>query len=460
MKRLLTLAALLFTFSISTLAQNYGLGNAPLRLFNDFRVPETKVFTYALGGNLSLNSTVLDYHSTYNPHTENSKFTSSLSPYLLFTNESDDNILKVTAHFTGAYNRESNESSLQQKNTSDSKSLNLSSTFDLKNYSNPETDFFYNLNAEVNVYMFERGIKSQETHYSYHIKDNSKYQSYNLSAGLGWGKIRNVTPVISSIRFQERMKQLNIITNDLDIPIIDGLAKQFARYGYYSSAHERSQKYFWSDLFSELKNSGINTDSLNVYATNYLQEVPGELRFLRYEGSYFGFEFLIRYTNSYVFSNSFSDLYYSLSHTSKTDQTDLALGIFYSFSHQLSLKSQLGFDISLNGGPINSNSTPVKQIVNAALNLKYDFELTDRLVASLNNQLSYTLYNMSLIRNGLNNILTTTATYFIEDNISMNLEYQFFYSDANVKDFGIISKNNVHGLVLGFNYFFDRGILF
>lgn len=460
MKGLVCLFGLLFLFSSAIIAQNYGLGNAPLKLFGDYKIPDTKVFSYALGGDFSLHSNNYNDYSVNTDHYENTNLSASLFPNFFYTDESDNSIFKISARLEGKYRRQTLETDNQPQNLTDTKSLYLLSNINFRNYINTEGSIFLQTSADAYVLLLENGGKSNQSNNNYYIKNNSKTQIYNISAGIGWGRLRNVTPVVSAIRFQERMKQLNIITEDLSNEEINSLAEQFSRYDYNTSVHNRAQKYFWENLFSALHRSGISTSEINEYALNYLQEVPTENRFIRYEGSYAGLDATLRYSSSYGFANSFEVSNQPYSWTSRAEQSTLLLGIYYSYSHQLNLDSQLGISVVLNGGPGLSELYTVKQEYNAALNLKYDFELTDRLVVSLNNQLNYTIQNLGYTSKALANILSADLYYFIEDNINISLDYEYYFHDSRNNRYPGKPQQNDHLLNLGFNYYFDRGILF
>ena len=96
--------------------------------------------------------------------------------------------------------------------------------------------------------------------------------------------MRNVTPVASAIRFQERLKQVNMLNSDLSDNTIEDLAQQFYKQPYYSIVHERPDKYFWQDVEKTLPNDGVSLKDLNMYADAYLRESVNEVRFFRNEG--------------------------------------------------------------------------------------------------------------------------------------------------------------------------------
>jgi hypothetical protein len=48
-----------------------------------------------------------------------------------------------------------------------------------------------------------------------------------------------------------------MLNNDLSEKTIEDLAQQFYKHSYYSTVHERPDKYFWQDIEKTLSNDGI-----------------------------------------------------------------------------------------------------------------------------------------------------------------------------------------------------------
>jgi hypothetical protein len=281
MKRSIILFTLLLFVSTGNVnAQKYGLGNTDPSVFTKFRIPETDLSAIWFNTNLYIYSNKNDY-TNIEPEVPStgSRFNSSLSyslnPNYYLLRESEDNYLTVRGSLSGSYYqeyREDHSSIEQQKFTSQYKeyatSINLS--FTDNNYIN-SNDIFYSLGSNIQVNMEDNKTDTYESVNS-NLYNGDKRQNYSFAIGMGIGKRRNVTPVVSAIRFQERLKQVNLLNGDLSEKTIEDLAQQFYQQSYYSTVHERPDKYFWQDIDKTLSNDGVTLKDLNMYADAYLRE--------------------------------------------------------------------------------------------------------------------------------------------------------------------------------------------
>ncbi|MDP4176325.1 MAG: hypothetical protein Q8933_20255, partial [Bacteroidota bacterium] len=284
----------------------------------------------------------------------------------------------------------------------------------------------------------------------------SKNQNYDFQFGIGWGKYRNVTPVVTALRFQQRLKQLNLLNNDLSSKAVEDLAEQFSRQDYYSSVYNRPDKYFWRDIEKVLINDNIvSLNSLNQYANSYLREVPNEMRFIRNEGLASGIGLEVNYVNNYYSAN------YTYYNPKISEEFYTLANAYIQYSHQLNLNSQFGFLLSANGGPNLIKNSAIKQRYMLSAQLGYDYELTDRIVASAEENFSLSFYNSDLQEKSLYNSVSLGLNYFIEDNVLLKASYNWRYSDdkhiSGINNFQWNSNNYVN---LGITYYFDRGILY
>jgi hypothetical protein len=101
--------------------------------------------------------------------------------------------------------------------------------------------------------------------------------AYRSSArlGIGFGRVRDVTPVIRALRVRERLKALGR-DEVMGREAVQAAAQAFARRPGYTAIYDRPDKYFWNDLFSEI---GDGTDGLApgevFYVAEALQEPVG-----------------------------------------------------------------------------------------------------------------------------------------------------------------------------------------
>ncbi len=335
--------ALISLISIDVSAQSYGLDNADPSVFSKFRIPETELSSLWFNTNLNYNSSKNSYYGT-NYDNFNSNFNYSLVPHYYLLKESDDRYLSLSVMADGSYQRyRANEFTNFSPNdyyinTTDN--VNIFASVDYRTYSTGN-DMFLSVGStdQFNTNDDYRNDRNQDSTRSTSYT-GGKNQQYTISLGFGWGKMRNVTSVVSAIRFQERLKQLNLLSNDLNETTIEDLAEQFYREGYYSNVHVRPDKFFWDDVEKTLSNDGVSLSGLNQYADSYVREVPGELRFVRNEGIVGGVNLQLSYNNSY-YSQTFPKI---------NEQFYTLVNGYVNFSHQMDLNSQVSFNLSLSGG--------------------------------------------------------------------------------------------------------------
>ncbi len=457
MKRLVVLFAFFTLFSSQTIAQNYGLDNADPALFTKFKIPDTDLHSLWFNTNFNYLFNKMESLPQVGANSDNtsSGITYSLSPQYYLLKESESRYLSINATANGNYSSSRNSSegpspySLNQYTKDYNGELKISANEVYRDYWQDDAAFYsVGSNASLDIYGNHDDMPvSDSTRRD--LYTDTKSQIYGISFGIGWGKMRNVTPVVSAIRFQQRLKQLNLLNKDLSESTIEDLAQQFYREGYFSDVHVRPDKFFWQDVQKTLSRDGVSLAGLNQYADSYIREVPNELRFMRNEGIVGGIDIIMSYTNSYGRN----------AYPYGTEEQFLAQGNAYlQYSHQLDLNSQFNFNISLSGGPNLSRNPQLRQAYAVNADAGYDYELTDRLVFSLDEALKLAFNNSTNSNRNLQNAVNAAATYFVEDNISLTASYSWNYSDYEAYSYwGNIT--NVSHVVVALTYYVDRGLM-
>ncbi len=453
MKTSVVLLLFLSFLSIEVSAQTYGLDNADPSVFSRFRIPETDLSSLWFNTNLSFLATKAT--SQINGEVSSASFNYSLSPQYYLLKESDDRYLSLNAGAYGSYYHNHYESeqtgaSTSTYSNSNSNTLDLAMNEVYRDYGSTN-DFFYSINSTGQLAIasqYNDQPISDSTRRTFY--DGEKAQNYTFSIGFGWGKMRNVTSVVSAIRFQERLKQISLLNHDLDEKTIEDLANQFYRQGYYSSVHVRPDKYFWDDVEKTLSDDSVSLAGLNQYADSYIREVPGELRFSRNEGVVVGVDLQVSYINNYGSTNnpSISEQLYTLGNA------------YLDYSHQLDLNSQVNFDISFSGGPSLTKSSIVKQEYVFSADAGYDYELTDRIVTSIYNTFGLNFYNQEPQAKRLSNELSFQLNYFVEDNLSLTGSYTWNYTASKYMSLPDRETQDHNSIQIGFTYYFERGLLY
>ena len=443
--------AMVFTVSNIT-AQNYGLGNTDPAVFTKYRVPETNLYSLWFNTALSLTtSKTFDNQPIFSDYSYyNSMFKYSLSPSYILRKEREDRVLSISTNLSGSYQYNYSERNGEYTDKNSNYSLNLGIKGSINNYFNSDNKF-YSIGAELNFFAMDRRQDAP----SIQLKNQyigAKTQNYIVSFGFGVGKVRNITPVISAIRFQERLKQLSLANNDLSEKTILDLSQQFSRRSYYSQVHDRSGKYFWDDLEGILNKDGVSLQGINMYGTNYLMEAPYDYRFVRMEGMTTGINIQIDYSNTYRSGNEFQIPILE-------EQLNILGNAYINYSHQLNLNSQVHCSLSLSGGSNIITNPEVKQKYIISTSLGYDYEITDRIVTSVNNNFGTSFFNESAQRKEMINNFSLSLDYFIEDNLLLYVTYNWDFNETKQANRAKYSVNN-NNVQLGFTYYFDRGFIY
>lgn len=463
MKTSVILIVIVSLFSIvKTEAQTYGLDNTDPAVFTKFRIPSTDLRSLWLNTNLHFNSNKDIYSHEQAPYPDylsndySSNFNYSLSPQYLLLHESEDMYFTISANLNGTYehnysSNENNQSLRSDKSKQNNYSAIINFSMTLNNYIN-SSNFFFSAASSISVNMSQSktDIISGSSSGNYR---NSKSQNYSISLGIGFGKLRNVTPVVTAVRFQERMKQLGLINNDLSKKTIEDLAMQFFKQPYYSDIHSRPEKYFWKGIDDVLLRDGVSLQGLNMYAGSYLRESLNEVRFFRQEGLIAGLNLQLKYSNTYEYPLIIME--------------DLTLGFnpYFTFSHQLNLNSQFNFSVSFSGGPVISKHSDSRQNYVISAQVGYNYELTDRLVCSIEDISGYNITNRSNQYKSWSNQINFDFSYFVEDNIVLSSSYslRYYYNNYTVytnNQNPFYKSENLHNSFnFGLTYYFDRGFL-
>ncbi|MBI3111257.1 MAG: hypothetical protein HYZ01_06765 [Ignavibacteriales bacterium] len=441
---------LLFVLSES-FGQSYGLGNADPSVFSRFRIPDTDLRSIWIASNLSYNS---DKFSSLSSGwgNKNSFFFTNLRPSYYLIQETDDRFFHLNSSVGVLYRRSTQEdegpglpANYYSKLNTFETDLQLFGVY--RNYTGPG-ETFYSLESDITVQFVEsrrdQPVSSIENQYM-----GQKQQSYRVTVGIGSGKMRNVTPVVSALRFQERLKQLNLISGDLGERTIEALAQQFYRQGYYGQVHVRPDKFFWQEVGRTLSAEGVSLDGINQYGNSYLRETPGELRFERNEGAVgvIGLQFM--YDNTYD-SNSFPRIF---------ERFFLLANLSLGYSHELTLNSQVALNFSVSAGPNLTKNSAVRQLYAADARLGYAYELTDRLVVMFDNRFTLSFSNANRQGRDLTNTFSAAISYFVEDQLSLTGSSTWRFTDVKYASTFIHEERINNNVQVGLSYYIWRGFI-
>ena len=146
-------------------------------------------------------------------------------------------------------------------------------------------DGTYRRYIRESVFVFGRGAARVGYENRSNTDEAGRRQFTNLDiqgvrVGVGIGRVRVVTPIVRALRIQERMRAVESGASMTDADV-QAAAQQLARRPGYEAVYDRSDKYFWRDLFSEIG----ATDAPSPFDAFYVADVLREPVGVRREGA-------------------------------------------------------------------------------------------------------------------------------------------------------------------------------
>ncbi len=309
--------------------------------------------------------------------------------------------------------------------------------FDQKRYFTTKQFFSVESDGEI-FYYNQHPYTSTETSYE-------TIRGYNITAkiGFGSGRLRDITPVIRALRLSERYNALGK-KSSLSKKDIQMIAEAIAKQSGYNIVYERSDKYFWNNLFGKIE----NIPTLSPFEVYYLSEVLCENIGVRQQGW-----------------NILSGL--KIFNRCCSNKKKINLGVFAHciWYKNLTLDHQIGFEGSGYYGMVfgdNYNKEPNSQL---QLKVEYLWIISDRLLWESNlDAIEYfgkieglSSQNEEWFGNH-DYYITSSFTYFIEDNLAISTGLNVFLYRRNKKS-NYNYENNSFSLRLRLNYYFDRHLI-
>jgi hypothetical protein len=247
----------------------------------DYRLPDWGYTNFQIGFNLLNNGGKTKAFST-----EDLRYSYNLSatPTYELYRESEERIFSLATLLNLGYQRRLNrqQSSAFNSESEDKENEFLSRLFLNANYKRYVADNSFILAASGFDIAFRRR-SDQQSDGGQLIEEqiqHLRFINFSPRIGYGFGRIRNVGPVIRALRMRERARALNVAVNFTNEDI-QSAADQFTRYQGYLENYDRPQKYFWGDM-----DNATTTDlsALDTFDMLYLTDVLDEAIGTRLEG--------------------------------------------------------------------------------------------------------------------------------------------------------------------------------
>lgn len=452
MKKVLLLFSLPFIFPVIVTAQeSVGFADPDnIRPLLDYRLPD---WGYSnLYFNFSLNGNFDKRESDDQPNSfDNNRFSGQLSPFYFRFRESEPRVSTYRVNSNLDYSRRNRSSFDNEEDYRRSIQLSLNWNLNEKLYVD-QSDLFFT--GRFSGTFHQNSSRDRETVQAVtNLNDTqlNRQVSPSVEIGIGYGRIRNVNPMIRALRLNERFQALD--HPSMNSGDIMGAADHFTRLNGYQQTYDRPQKHFWNDMDPYLSADLSNLDAFDLL---YLTETTVENLGARRQGweisANAGLQHLITFYRE-------ED---ELSNESSSDLSRRTLFIpslhgtwskNLSLNHQVSLMGTLRYQRIL-----NEDDSPSSRISSAQANWLYT--VTDRVLT--NTSILYTRSSQDLF--SANRIsIGTQVNYFLENRISLFTTLAFDYNSHTlvaISDGTITYAEDRQTIRLnaGIRYYLKRGL--
>lgn len=295
----------------------------------------------------------------------------------------------------------------------------------------------------------EQNTIGKKYNFNRHFESHSKL-------GFGFGRVRNVTPVIRAIRLNERYQTIKD-AGSFNPKEIRSVADQFTRYQGYQHRYDRPEKYFWQDMDKAV---GDKISALNSFDLFYLTDVLDENIGARFEG------WDIAAGGVFDYTNVMSRTEYSVSsQVDRNSSISKHPGFFVKsrWFKNISLRHQLSF--SAEGQrmyPISSDQVKWQNSITGQIqwlwNVADRYILKTQLTDNYNGYKSDDLYYQHRVLWRNHSSIGTNLIYFIENRmaISGGILYSLNYRGDSSNNNSFDARDTALSYTVGLRYYFNR----
>ncbi|MCC5941180.1 MAG: hypothetical protein JJU37_06510 [Balneolaceae bacterium] len=272
----------------------------------------------------------------------------------------------------------------------------------------------------------------------------TRFLNSYVSSGIGYGRIRNVNPMIRSLRMNERLNELDT-GEQMTIDDLRNASEQFTRVSGYDEVYDRPEKYFWGDMDSEISTQLMELNPFDLfYLTDVLTEIIGQ----RLEG----WEVIARVNLIHMVSYSKNENKITGTEFSQLDRSTLLNpSIFGRWYKNLDLNNQIGLRANISYRHDLSNDKDFSYYELGA-RAEWLHNITDRFLAQpfISYQRRINDLNFSDFTAG------SSFNYFVENNLSIFSSIQYSYTRNELNIF--TETRNRFQFNAGMRYYMRRGL--
>jgi len=435
----------------------------------DYRLPDWQYSNFYLDFDASSSGSYLKYDMD---EQRSKRGNVGLIPSYNYYKESEDRIVQFNSSVGVGYStrKQVTNSSISNSTENELRVNSLDAVINLnasiREYLSGEIFLYGNGNLMYDHYGNKNEEKTDGTLDAKVVRYERQF-SVRPQLGIGFGRIRNITPVIRAVRLQERLGALGGNVNFTGDDVL-AAADQFAKYNGYQRTYDRPEKNFWSDM-DDATSASLGT--LSAFDMLYLTDVFDEAVGSRFEGWEVtaGAEF--DYKNNLVRE----ERPLMTDPVSRNHNISKTLGAFMSgrwykntsLDQQWGIVADLGLSYPLNDA--GQGFSELKRRTELSAEVNWLWTITDRILLETSLQELYTRNKISRTgftggqadefsewRNFLS--LNVAVNYFIENQMQLN-----FSAGPNLQHRGDTENNDALGSRIfnwqanvGLRYYFSR----
>ena len=318
-------------------------------------------------------------------------------------------------------------------------------------------NLFFKTKDNVRFQYGESDYKHKKSN-GYLYRNNSLRRHYDFTgnAGIGIGRIRNVTPVIRAVSFANRFNAIR--KEHLSAKEIMALSRYFTERGTFNLIYDRPDKYFYQAFPSSI---AAKLSDITAWEAMYLNDSFTELIGNRYEG----------YEISTGFNLDYDRDDFVEKRNNKSENSLLGLYLSGSFYHNPTPAYQYGIKLFTSYLQNFTKASKFKNLGTGLLSFSNLLNLTDRLLCQIELGYRIDFWKNSLaqpFKKMTQNecFVNSNFEYYIENNFVFNiyLSYQKIHSSENYilssAHYLRSSNNGMNELRLhfGLRYYFVRDL--
>ena len=422
----------------------------------DYRIPESR-YKNLFGGIQGSFGNFNSGNATRENADVSSNMNFSFSSMNGFDNENESYLLRTSLY--GSFGQNSNSyayhsttpSTRKESSMGESMSLNLFGRYAF--YLMPDALYLYGASTVGGYYGFSRHETDTNNVHEQSYFDKDRRLEGNLSAGFGYGKMRDASAVFFVVRIIEKLNEDGFFTRELSKEEILTLVDIVAKKNEYDISYVRPRKYLLNDILNNLETMNVLKENrISAYEVGRIDEVFQEYIFPRMVGWTVDAGIFIGRNQSENFNDQYAYVYKQF-YRSDINNIITSAKYGHAFSLFLHWYSAVTFNV-----PVYGKQNRVDQEIISVLTYQAGEKINNefRVRYSKINQYQYGSITTEWYRFYNSFSIVNSVRYFVENNVYFSFTVDYF-DEMNIDERNVLSNRstaNGMGLSFGLNYRF------